>query len=312
MPDQTSTLPDFDRLWNYAKPSETEQAFRGILGEAEASGNTSYLVSLLTQIARCEGLQGKFTEAHATLDRAEAILVADRRPVASIRLLLERGRVLNSSGHPEESIPLFLEAWELARSVDDEVNEPGYAVDAAHMLGIVAPEGERLGWNQTALEFALASGDERALRWLGSLYNNIGWTLHQEGDYVGALDNFQKYVAWSEKKKLVRGAQIANWMVARTLRSMGKIDDALDIHWRLLMDVARRIGEPDGYLFEEIGECLLARGESDKAAPYFRDAYYYHSQDREMTTNDPARLERLKQLGGDPEADSGEHPESTV
>ena len=30
-----------------------------------------------------------------------------------LRYLLERGRVLNSSGKPDEARPLFLQAWEL-------------------------------------------------------------------------------------------------------------------------------------------------------------------------------------------------------
>ena len=95
-------LPDFDRLWNYNDPPETEQRFRELLPPARASGNTSYLVELLTQIARTEALQRRFDDAHRTHDEAEALLpeAGDR---ARIRHLLERGRVFNSSKRRDEA-----------------------------------------------------------------------------------------------------------------------------------------------------------------------------------------------------------------
>src|SRR5438874_1416563 len=89
-------LPDFDTLWDYDHPDETERDFRELLPTAEACGNTTYLLELITQIARTEGLQRKFDGAHQTLDRVEAELAAELlRP--RIRYLLERGRVFNSS-----------------------------------------------------------------------------------------------------------------------------------------------------------------------------------------------------------------------
>ena len=66
-------LPNFDLLWNYDNPGETEKKFREILTQAENSGDTSYLIQLITQIARAQGLQMKFDDAHKTLDSAEKL-----------------------------------------------------------------------------------------------------------------------------------------------------------------------------------------------------------------------------------------------
>src|SRR6476620_5451009 len=117
-------LPDFDTLWDYDKPAETEQQFRALLPLAEQSDDRSYHIQLLTQIARAEGLQRKFAEAHATLDSAQARLSTDLIQ-AQVRYLLERGRVFNSSGQAERAKPIFLEAWELARAQQEDF----YAID---------------------------------------------------------------------------------------------------------------------------------------------------------------------------------------
>src|SRR5579859_5806623 len=92
-----SDPPDFDRLWDYDHPQETERTFQEALPMARASGNSAYLAELLTQIARAQGLQRQFTLAHQTLDQAESLLEgASAR--ARIRYALERGRVFNSAG----------------------------------------------------------------------------------------------------------------------------------------------------------------------------------------------------------------------
>lgn len=58
------------------------------------------------------------------------------------------------------------------------------AVDAAHMLAIASGSfEEKITWNTTALQAAEASTDEQARGWCGSLYNNLGWTYHDQGEY---------------------------------------------------------------------------------------------------------------------------------
>ena len=124
-------LPDFDILWDYDHPGATEKKFRELLPAALDSRDLSYLTQLLTQIARAEGLQRKFQDAHNTLDRVEkALLKAEADDETRVRYLLERGRVFNSSGKRDEARPLFLQALDLAAKSKEDF----YAVDAAHMI----------------------------------------------------------------------------------------------------------------------------------------------------------------------------------
>ena len=117
---RSAELPRLDSLWNFDDPAGTEARFREVLARAKDSADPGYMAELLTQIARTQGLQQKFTEAHATLDGVDASLKPEMT-VARVRSLLERGRVFNSSGKPTESIPVFMDALRLAQEAGIDV-----------------------------------------------------------------------------------------------------------------------------------------------------------------------------------------------
>lgn len=285
-------LPDFDALWDYNDPAATEAKFREILPAAESSGDADYHAELLTQIARTQGLQRRFEEAHRTLDEAEP-LIGPKMARARIRALLERGRVFNSSRQVEQARPLFMQAWELAC----EKHEDGFAVDAAHMIAIVEQGEAALEWNLKALALAEGSDQPRAKRWLGSLYNNIGWTYHDMRQYQKALEIFNKAVEWrQEQEGQEEEVWIAEWCVARALRSLGRIDEALAIQWSLLARY-EEIEEQSGFVYEELAECLHRLKKTDEAREYFALAYGILSQDAWLAESEPERIARLKQMG---------------
>jgi tetratricopeptide (TPR) repeat protein len=283
-------LTDFDALWNYDDPAATELKFRSLLPAAGA--DPAYHAALLTQIGRAQGLQRQFDAAHRTLDEAEQ-LVEDNMTPARIRLLLERGRVYNSSRRADEAAPLFLMAWELALSVGEDF----YAIDAAHMLGICEPPERRMEWNLRALDLAERSAQPRARGWLGSLYNNLAWTFHDQGDPVRALDLFEKALRFRQAQDNQRAqVRIARWSVARCLRTLGRIEEAL-AEQRALESEHEAAGSRDGYVLEEIAENLLLLGRRDEARPYFARAYTELSADPWLRESEPARLERLRDNG---------------
>lgn len=210
---------------------------------------------------------------------------------ARIRLLLERGRTFNSAGDTDSARPLFKEAWELARHAGEDY----HAVDAAHMLGICEPADASLMWNNRAMEAAEASGDSRAREWLGPLYNNTGWTYHDAGEYEKALERFEKGLAWRTGRDNPQATQIAKWTVGRAMRSLGRTEEALAMQQSLLEE-HKAAGTSDGYVFEEVAECLFALGRSDEARTSFDRAYRKLSKDGWLTENEPERLDRLKRL----------------
>jgi tetratricopeptide (TPR) repeat protein len=282
-------LPDFDKLWNYGDPAATEVKFREKLPMAP---DADYRLQLQTQIARTMSLRGRFDEAHAILDAVEKEMTPELVKVR-VRYLLERGRTFNSSKQQDKARPLFLEAWEVSVKADLEF----HAIDAAHMVAIVERSEAGLRWNEKALAYAEQAKDAHARDWRRSLYNNLGWTYHEMGQYEKALEMHRKF--WDlERAKAPDsgGTRIAKWSVAKQLRMLKRVDEALTMQRELLAEF-EKIGKTDGFVFEELGECLLAQGKAAEAAPEFRKAYGL-LKEIGWVAEDTARIERLKKLGG--------------
>jgi tetratricopeptide (TPR) repeat protein len=282
--------PDFNDLWDYNNPAETEQVFRRMLAEGAASGGglseeSVYLLQLKTQIGRTLSLQRRFEEAHAILDEVQAEMAGN--DVVEVRYLLERGRTLNSGKRAAEAVPLFRRAFEIA----DDIAADFYAVDALHMLGIAAETAEeRMDWNLKAIDYAKNSEQEKANNWLGSLYNNTAWGLFDAGQYEEALTLFRRAQTLREAEGDAEKINIARWSVAKTLRVMGRVKEALSVLRQLEAESL-----PDGFTEEEIAECFLALGNTTAARPYFKLAYDLLSQ-IDWVAEDTARIDRIKAL----------------
>lgn len=276
----------FDEFWDYGDPVGTRERFLGVRGAVSAD----LLPELLTQIGRTHSLERNFAAAHAILDQAD-VLIDDTLPIAKIRSLLERGRTFNSANEQERACELFAKALALA----EQHGADGYAVDAAHMLGIAAEPAKRLDWNLRALALATESADTVAQKWQGSLLNNIGWTYFDQVDYPTAITYFTRCQHYFEAKDDLNRTLIARWSIAKSRRMMGELEAALNAQMAILA-LRREAGLSVGYTVEEIAECLYGLGKSADAAPYFAQAHAELSQDRWLVANEAARLIRLQKL----------------
>lgn len=284
------SLPPDEGLWDYDDPTGTE--VRLVERLTALSSEPVLQAELLTQVARALGLQRRFIDAHRTLDTVEAQLQG-LPPRATSRYWLERGRLHRSAGQHDTALPLFQQAWEFAKQQGQDAE----AIDAAHMLALVAPPEQQLAWNLRALELAEGTSDPRGQRWLGSLCNNIGWSYHERGAYEPALQHFERALAWRKLQGQAREARIARWCVGRTLRSSGRYDEALALQ-RDLQNEAIAAQEPDGYIEEELGELLLLTEGTEAARPFFARAYALLAEDPWFAAREPERLARLGALGG--------------
>jgi tetratricopeptide (TPR) repeat protein len=284
-------MPPFDDLWDFDDPAGSGIRFRAAIETAENDGDWAAEDEARTQLARSLGLQGRFTEAHAELDRVEADHPAEDR--VRVRSHLERGRALRSSGDSAAAIVPFEVAWELAR----ELGEDGLAADAAHMLGLVdAPSGEQ-AWHERALDLADTSEQPAARRWRGSLWNNIGWARFTAGDLDGALAAFEAALDARREQGQPNETRIAEWCVGRCLRAVGRVEEALALQERLAAETAHADAPEDGYGSEEIGECLLVLGREAEARPFFARAAALLGTDALLAEHEPDRIARLRRLG---------------
>jgi tetratricopeptide (TPR) repeat protein len=289
----TDALPDWRKMWNFGDPAGTETKFRAALEAGIAAGDHEYAWVVTTQLARTQGLQRKFEEAHAILDGMRSDLAKASTEV-NMRYLLERGRTKNSAGDATGSAEQFEAAWNLGQGA----NLDPLTADSGHMLAIALKGDAALDWAKRTMEFCEASPDNRCKSWLGPLYNNTGWTLHDQGDFESALELWQKSLAFRQAEGDANTIFVSRWTIARCYRSMGRLDEAIAQQLSLQKDRAAA-GDPGaGYIEEELGECLLALGKAKEAAPSFAKAHEMLSKDEWLKANESDRLQRMKDLGG--------------
>jgi tetratricopeptide (TPR) repeat protein len=156
--------------WDFDDLDGTEARFRALRAEA------------LTQLARVEGLRGRFVEGDRLLDEIDE---QDAR--VAVRVALERGRLRRSAGDREAALPLFAHAFAAALDAGEE----WLAGDAAHMAALSAEDREGFAaWTDRGLE--LAERSEAAAYWAGPLLNNLGWQHFDAGEHEQALAAFER------------------------------------------------------------------------------------------------------------------------
>jgi len=225
-------------MWDFDDPAASLVRFR----EAAAAAGGDERQVLLTQVARALGLQEQYAEGHATLDE-----LTSQHPEVRARVALERGRLHRSAGNSGEARPLFEQAADIATGAGlDAVR-----VDALHMVALVAEPADRLGLNEAALAVARASDDPRARDWDASLLNNIGMVHADAGRLKAALRAFEEALKSRERIGDPARTRVAHWMVAWTLRLMGRPEEALGIQ-RALKAELDAVGARDPYVDEEL------------------------------------------------------------
>jgi tetratricopeptide (TPR) repeat protein len=245
-----------DDLWDFWDPASSAERFRDA---ADAETDPEVAAVLRTQQARATGLAGDFGAEARLLDEVEAAGLDDAATHARARLAIERGRLLNSTGDPAAAAPLFDEAHLLAT----QCGVPGLAMDALHMQAIAAsatsgPDAA-VAINERALAEIKGSGDPGVQRWLGTILINLGLELRSCGRGQDALEVFERAVPIREERDHRLGV-IARWHVGRTLRDLGRYDEALALMRELAADP---VGAEDEYVHEEITANLEALAEAD-------------------------------------------------
>jgi tetratricopeptide (TPR) repeat protein len=169
-------------LWDFYDLDATEQRLRTQLNdEPDDAGRAE----VLTQLARVEGLRDDFDACDRLLEQAEGLAGS---AVAQVRIDLERGRKLRSSGDPDRALPFFEAAFSLAR----DSGEHYLAGDAAHMCALAVSD-DRVAmeeWTRRGLD--LGEGEPAAAYWAGPLLNNLGWAYFDTGEHAHALELFEQ------------------------------------------------------------------------------------------------------------------------
>lgn len=259
---------DLAPLWDFSRPELSEQRFRAAL--ETASADDAFI--LRTQIARTLGLRKDFDGARKLLRDLEPGL-ASVGPEAQVRFHLELGRSFASAAHPAALVTADAKAQarqEIQRALDlaRAAQLDGLAIDAIHMFAFIdTVPADQLKWGEAALALVESSTQPQAQRWEASIRNNVGFALHQMGRYEEALVQFQKALLIRERGTNAEATQAARWMVARTLRYLGRDDEALQMQLALEKS-AEAAAKPDRFVFEELEALYRKAGDLARAEHY--------------------------------------------
>jgi tetratricopeptide (TPR) repeat protein len=191
-------MPDRLRpLWDFEDVDASETRLREQLEREESDVGRA---EALTQLARVHSLRDEFDACEELLQEAEAL--AGENGLVRVRVDLERGRRLRSSGDGGAAAPVFESAF--ARAC--ELGEYWFAGDAAHMVAISVPD-RMVEWTERGLELAESQPD--AAYWAGPLLNNLGWHYFEAGDYEQALEVFER--ALEMRRRDPRNPQAIMW-----------------------------------------------------------------------------------------------------
>ena len=256
------------KLWDYDKPELSEGRFRSALSTASVDD----ALILQTQIARTYGIRRDFSRAREILAEIEP-QIENASLEARVRYQLELGRTYCSAVHPpgpqtdvarELARSAYMRAFELAQ--DGKLD--GLAIDALHMMTMVEPSpAEQLEWNRKAIALMEVSSQGDAKNWEASLRNNYGYALYLLDRYDDALEEFELALTARERDGDPGTIRIAHWMIAWTLRALGRLDEAVEIQLRLEKEWDEA-GKPDPYVFEELEHLYRALSDDEKAEYY--------------------------------------------
>jgi tetratricopeptide (TPR) repeat protein len=197
-------------LWDFDDLDATDARLREQLAHEETDAGRA---EVLTQLARVCSLRDDFYGCEELLQQAESLAAEDG--LVHVRVDLERGRKLRSSGEGAAAALLFESAFAQA----SEVGEFFFAGDAAHMVAISVPE-KMFEWTQRGLELAEVQPD--AAYWAGPLLNNLGWHYFEQGDYERALEVFER--ALEARRRDPDNAQAIVWAqeaIGETRKALG-------------------------------------------------------------------------------------------
>lgn len=277
-------------IWHFDDLDSTDDRFRMLLDEEPNAGARA---EILTQLARVQGLRGRFEAGERLIEEAEAL--AGTSAAASVRIDLERGRLRRSSGDAEQALPLFESAYEAAI----EAREFALAADAAHMAALAAPGRDGMhAWTRRGIELAESADDPSVRYWLGPLLNNLGWERFESAEYDEALAAFERALHEREAHQENTSAlAFSRYAVGKTLHALGRTEEATPLLERAV-EWAETEGTSDGWFHEALASGYADLGRAAEAATHAEKALDLLPEADASFEPDGERAAELRRLAG--------------
>ena len=275
-----SLLSRADELFQTREYQKALELYGEAAESARKEFNRSVEVEAMAQVARMNLVLGNKEEGRSVLTSVGEKAV-DSDPMGWTRYLGVRGRFEWQDDDLKTARGTFDEMYEYCTA-----NALwGRAVDAAHMIAIVAetPE-EQIEWSQRGIEAAEAAEQEN---WLGPLWNNMAITYFDMKKYDTALTCFEKAREYHWRHSGEVAKLFADYHVGMTHRYLGNYEESG--RWlRPVLAWAERIENHSaiGQACEDLGEAAIGQGhkaEGLKLLKRARDEYKIEGYDKSWT-----------------------------
>jgi tetratricopeptide (TPR) repeat protein len=248
-----------DELFSSREYERATQVFDDAAISAHLEDNYSNMSEALAMVARCHLIRGEKEAGRSWLERARGVAREDE-PLGWSRYLGVRGRFEWKDEKLDEAKKTFVAMYDYC--VEKKLFDR--AVDAAHMVAIVAPKEEQETWALKGIKAAEAGGFDG---WLGPLWNNLGWSYEEQGEYPKMLEALRKAREYHYKGAQELPKLIADWAVAKAYRLNNKLTEARELQTKTLEWAKKLSAEKpeDAERAEWIGSCKWELGELDAA-----------------------------------------------
>ncbi len=234
--------------------------------QAQEEFNLSIESEALAQVARVNLILGNKDDGRVYLEKA-AGRVSESDPYGWSRYLGVKGRFEWQDDNLKESKLTFENMYNYC-----VVNSLwGRAVDAAHMVAIVAETAEeQIKWGHIGIEAAEANDQQR---WLGPLWNNMAGTYYDIKQYDSTLICYLKArdYHWQFSGEVAK--LFADYHVGMTYRLLGEFEEAGK--WlRPVLAWAERIENHSaiGQASEDLGEAMIGLGKKSEGLKLLKKA----------------------------------------
>ena len=261
-----------DDLFKARSYAEATEKYLEAVPAAEEEGEEVTLVEALSQAARGYLAQGKKEEGRPWLERAETV-ASDKEPKGWSRYIGVKGRFEWKDDKLQEATATFTDMYDYC--LRHKLHER--AVDAAHMVAITAGHEEQIVWARKGIEAAEAG---KLDGWLGPLWNNLGWTYDEMGQFQESLEALKKAREYHHKVGDEHAKLVADWSVGHAYRKLEQLDTALKwlqpvLEWaekRYATDRNPDTAEWVGHSCNELGEVAIAQGNLEGGLKYLERA----------------------------------------
>ncbi|MEA3297414.1 MAG: tetratricopeptide repeat protein [candidate division Zixibacteria bacterium] len=247
-------LEEADEVFQSRDFETALEKYTVVVEAAREEFNRSVEVEALSQMARMNLILNNKDKGREWLVKAQST-ASDSDPMGWSRYLGVKGRFEWQDKDLSQAHETFDQMYDYCNS-----NALwGRAVDAAHMIAIVAesPE-EQIKWGRLGIEAAEA-GDVES--WLGPLWNNLAGTYYDLKQFDSTLECYQKAREYHWRHSGEVGKLFADYHIGMTYHLLGNDEEAGK--WlRPVLAWAERLENHSaiGQACEDLGEIEIAKG----------------------------------------------------